>query len=73
MRGKYRSKAADITAIKEKLSIAAKAAEIPSNPLSQACLGYFAADVLRLIADHSKMERALHNLAKDRIPSHARH
>lgn len=73
MRDKSRSNTSDISAVKEKLRIAAKAAATPSNPLSQACLGYFAADVLKLIEDHSKMEMALHNLAQDFVPPHARH
>ena len=61
----------DIKTIKEKLTFAAKSAENPGNLLGEACWGYFAADVLRLIEDHSKIQAALSKSADDRVAIHS--
>ena len=65
-----RTKTRDIESIKERLAIAAKGAENPSSLVGQACWGYFAADVLKLIEDHSKIESALLKCSKDSVTTH---
>jgi hypothetical protein len=53
----------DVQVIKAKLTAAANAAELPGSAVGQACWGYFASDVLRLIEDHTKLKQQLEQIA----------
>lgn len=61
----------NIDSIKEKLILAAKGAENPNSLLGKACWGYFAADVLQLIDDHSKIEAALRQSSENITATHS--
>lgn len=66
-----KKKAKEISEIKERLSCAARGAENPASLVGHACWGYFAADVLRLIEDHSRIETALQNRRKNGAITHS--
>lgn len=61
---------ANIDLIKEKLINAAKSAENPNSLVGHACWGYFAADVMQLIDDHSKIEAVLRQRTENLVATH---